>query len=554
MKIYLALIVLLTIATGAFAQSPKTSPSAAQQFIVRKQQLVDDFELQMKELPYAAVRVYIRYKLAEWLWKKGKDDTGRAEGLAVKALEEVYTKREELAGSSRFQLTTDLFALLDTHAKETSVRLKAKHELDEDSDLFSGFGQLKNKDGDQAVAQKLINALAKPGNINNMVNPLLNSLRAIKSAQFPVVLGTFLDAVESGRATVNNGTLYSFLMHFNDPQTPPALKARYFALVVARARAATQTPDPIVYPLLASAITSFGEGSDLLPEAVALKTALAVAETAANRAQREAQERVDASADKLAAYIEEAEKSENPSLKSSLYRRAAGEAKRTGKFGVAIDVIGKVREIDKDEYIKDWADGELTSIVKLALEKNEVEAALAAADSIDDRIDRADGWKMAAEYFDAKKDTAAARDAIQKMLKIMSEPYTGEDGLRVHGLVRMLPTVQKIDKLDLPQAISMTARAINDYPTPGAEDRAGTSKYSNYVFNTMWLNMSLPRIMPLLLSTDRADAVDLAERINKREVRIVADLVLATEALDTAQREAEKKASEKQKTPATPRQ
>jgi len=101
----------------------------------------------------------------------------------------------------------------------------------------------------------------------------------------------------------------------------------------------------------------------------------------------------------------------------------------------------------------------------------------------------------------------------------------------------------------VPEAIAITARAINELPTPGIDDKPGTKKYTDYVFATMWMNYSLAATTTVLLSRDKTDASDLAERIQKREVRIVADLVLATDALETAQKEAEKKAAEK-KSPA----
>lgn len=556
MKVFLSFIVLLTFTAGAAAQKPaKISPSVAQQFIVRKQQLVDDFELQMKDVPYAAVRVYIRYKLAEWLWKKGKDDSDRAEGLAVKALEEAYAKKDEMANSIRFKLVTDIFGLLDTNARETSVKLKAKYDLGADEDLFSGFSQLSKKDGDQAVAQKLIKALSKPGDINNMINPLLNSLRMMKSPQFPVVLGTFLDSVESGRVNANNGTIYMFLMHFNDPQVPPAFRARYFNLIVGRARAATQTPDPLVYPMLSAAITNFGEGSDLLPEAVALKNALAITESAANRARREAQERIDASRDKLAALIEEAERAEDKPLKVSFYLQAVYKARDTGKLIVAIDLIGKVKELDKRDARNDWSDTEFTTVARRAFEKDEVEIALDATGRIEDPIDHAEALKTAAEYFNRKKDAVAEQESVGKMLILLSVKLDeGAESLRANTLVRALPVVQKIDRIALPEAITIAAKAINDLPAPGAEHGPGTTKYADHVYSLMSINYSLAATTTMLLSRGKTDASDLAERIQKKEIRIVADLVLAMEALDTAQKEAEKKAAEKQNAPASPKQ
>jgi hypothetical protein len=545
----LPVLVILSLTAGVFAQKPAKTPlSTAQQFIVKKQQLVDDFEMQLKDMPYAAVRVYIRYKLAEWLWKKGKDDTDRAEALAVKALEEVYARKDELADSHRYKLVSDIFGLLDTNAKETSARLKAKYDLDGETDLFSAFSQLSKKDGDQAVAAKLLKALARPGDINNLINPLVSGLRTMKSPQFPLVLAAFLDGVESGRVIVNNPILYMFLFNFDDPQVPPAMRARYFALVVDRARLAAHKPDPMAYQLITAAINSFGEGSpELLPEALGLKNALAVAETAANRERREAQERIDASSDKLAATIEEAEKAEIPDVKRSFYLKAEILAKNSGKLAIGIDVVDKWKELDKSDFTRDWADQEYADIARRAFERDEVEIAVRGVERVVNPIDRAEAWKNAVVYYDGKKDLPGARDAVGKMLKLLVDADR-ENGLRAQMLVRALPIVQKADRLSVPEAIAVTARAINELPAPGVDDKPGTEKYAEYVFATMWMNYSLATVTTVLLSRNKTDASDLAERIQKREVRVVADLVLATDALDTAQKEAEKKAAEKKAT------
>lgn len=542
----LPVFIILSLMAGVFAQKPAKMPlSTAQRFIVKKQQLVDDFEMQLKDIPYAAVRVYIRYKLAEWLWKKGKDDTDRAEALAVKALDEVYARKDELGNSHRYKLASDIFGLLDTNAKETSARLKIKYELDSETDLFSAFSHLSKKDGDQAVAQKLLKALARPGDINNLINPLISNLRTMKSPQFPLVLAAFLDAVESGRVNVANFHLYMFLFNFDDPQVSPAMRARYFALVVDRARLAANKPDPMAYQLLTAAINSFGEGSpELLPEAMGLKNALAVTETAASRARREAQERIDASSDKLAATIEEAEKAEIPDVQRSFYLKAEALAKNSGKLAIGIGLVDKWKELDKSDIMKDWADQEYADIARRAFERDEVEIAVRGIERVEDPLDRAEAWKNAAGYYEGKKDLPGARDAIGKMLKLLADADR-EAGLRAHALVRALPLVQRADKLSVPEAIAVTARAINELPTPGVDDRPGTEKYVEYISTTMWMNYSLTTVTTMLGSRDKTDASDLAERIQKREVRIVADLVLATDALETAQKEAEKKAAEK---------
>lgn len=545
-KITPLILILLVTAAGALAQTTAKSPiSTAPEFIVKKQQLVDDFELQMKDIPYAAVRVYIRYKLAEWLWKKGKDDTDRAEGLAVKALEEAYARKDELPANYRSRLVADLLGLLDANAKETAARLKLKYDFDSEDELFTGFSQFDKKDGDKLIAQRLLRALAKPGEIDRMVTPLINSLRVRKSLQFPIVLVLFLTAAESGRLIVNNFNLYQALVNFNDPQVSPALKARYFALVVARA--AIQSPDGVTYQMLHSAINIFGDGSsDLLPEAMALKTVLANTETAVGRARREAEERIEAGTDKLAAYIDEAEKAEYPSHENFFYMRAAALAKDSGKLAIALDIVEKVRQNDKSEFGKSWTDQEFGSIARTGFEKGQVEMALIAADRIEDTLGHAEAWRTAAEYFDRKKDAEAAIDATGRILKLLAVDYKIE-ALRAQALVRALPVVQQIDRASMPEASLLAAKAINDLTTPGPEDKPGTRNYSDYITSIMWFSYSLPPLSAVMIRKNKADVADLAERIQKKEVRIVADLVLATDALDTALKEAGKKAAEKEK-------
>ena len=124
----LPVLIIISLTASAFAQKPvKKPPAVAQQFIVKKQVIADDLELQVRDVQYAAIRVYIRYKIAAWLWQKGPDDTDRAEALAVKAVDELYANKDEIPTGFRYKLVTDMFALLDTNAKETSAKLKTKY-------------------------------------------------------------------------------------------------------------------------------------------------------------------------------------------------------------------------------------------------------------------------------------------------------------------------------------------------------------------------------------------------------------------------------------------
>lgn len=551
MKIRLLLLLLLVPASIEFAQKPANkAPTIAQQFIVKKQVIADDLDLQVRDVQYAAIRGYVRYKIAAWLWQKGPDETMRAEALAVKAIEDLYAKKDEMPSGVRYKLVSDLFALLDTYASERSAKLKTKQEFGLEEDLFSGFSQLAKKDGDQAVAARLLRSLSKPGDVHSMINPLLNSLRIMRSPQFPLVLGAFLEGVESGRVTGNNGMLFLFFVNFNDPQAPAAMRKRYFALIVERARRAVLRPEgdnPVVYEMLVSAINSFGElAPEMMADAMALQNALAASESRLAKAKREAQARIDESLDRLAATIEEAERADDLVNKSRFYTQAVVIAKNSGKFAIAVDLIDRVVEVDKREFMKSWSDQEYADVARQAFEKSEVEIGLKAMDCVVDPVKRADAGKIAVNYYDGKKDPVAARDMLSGVLRSLADA-PGEDPNRVYRLIGVIPMVQKMDKISLPETLMLTARAINELPTPGIDDKPGTKKYNDYVAQVMTVNFGLSAVLSVLLTREKADAVDLTDRIQKREVRILADSVMAIDALEAAQREAEKKAAAEKK-------
>jgi len=90
-------LLFLLMFNGALAQRADKVPAVRPDPFIRKKKIfVDDIESQLSSIPFAAVRVDIRYRLAAWLWKTGKDDTNRAEALAVKAVGELYEKKDEI--------------------------------------------------------------------------------------------------------------------------------------------------------------------------------------------------------------------------------------------------------------------------------------------------------------------------------------------------------------------------------------------------------------------------------------------------------------------------
>jgi hypothetical protein len=96
-KIKLSFVLILLCCLSGWGQKPPDEQKNYNQEITLKKQIaVDELENQAKDIPLTAVRVFLRSKVVEWLWKDGKDETGRAEQLAVKAIDELYEKKNEI--------------------------------------------------------------------------------------------------------------------------------------------------------------------------------------------------------------------------------------------------------------------------------------------------------------------------------------------------------------------------------------------------------------------------------------------------------------------------
>ena len=97
MKKLFVLIFTFSCVLAVFGQQKSTVIKLEQsEIVIRKQIISDDLEKQVQDIPFAAVRVFARYMIASWLWKDGRDDTGRAENLAVTAVDDLYKNKAEI--------------------------------------------------------------------------------------------------------------------------------------------------------------------------------------------------------------------------------------------------------------------------------------------------------------------------------------------------------------------------------------------------------------------------------------------------------------------------
>lgn len=533
MKIALSLILFIfcTLICPAQKTDEKAVINTSPQ-ILRKQILVDEFDNRAKDIPFAAVRVFVRTRIAEWLWKKGKDETGRAEQLAVKAIEEIYEKPDEMPDSR--SLKRDLFSLLEVNAKETANKLRTKYKIGSAEDLYTSVSPSYRKDNDKLVAEKVRNALTDTTDLSAILG-YLAVLQIQKSPELAPLLAEIINIQDSGK---NNFTTASFLWivnNFKDSIVPIDLKVRFYKIILNRAKNALQTTDGgeihFAYVTLFRILPDIkANAPELAADAEGLNSALSAKTTPGDREYQESYQRIEESANRLNALIAEAEKSDNKNRKYSYLAEASRLATKEGKFRLAVDLSEKAIEdvslnASEIEFRLTIHDQQLAFITQDALQKDDLYSAEYAAKKIINDLKKADVLSQTAFYFIRNKDIAAARNAYDEALKLTLK--ADNDKSKIQSLFRLVSAASAIDQNQLTEIILITAKAINDIPTLNPEDKTGTENFKKYISTLLQTDFSLYVAVSNLTFRNKNEAVNFANQINQKEIRIAADLALA---------------------------
>lgn len=541
MKLTLLLALIVLCNQTFFGQKPADAAQIKpQQILIRKQILADELDNQAKNVPLVAARVFVRTKLAQWLWKDGADKTGRAEQIAVKALEELYEKKDEILDSNFLKM--DLFALLETNAKETAKKLRAKYAVGNEEDLSNAFSLLDKEGGDKIIAAKIKKYLADGKDLDKIAF-LMGQLQSKKSPEFLSILAEIVNLEESGRNSFTADSLTWASDFFRDAIVPSNLRLRFYRIALSKARNALQNPEgndiPAAYYLLDAILLSIAAGApEFSAEASGVKAALLARTSRKSREMQERNQRIEESADELSTLISEAEKTDDKEgEKYSLLIRAELLAKGKGKFRLAVDLMEKTIEDKSDggfprrEFRLHYHDQELGYIAESALGKGDVEAARYAAKKMIKDLSKADALRRIAVYFSGKKDTGSALDAYDEALKLATR--ADNDKLKFYTLFRLISAAQQIEQSRVSEVTAITAKAINALPILGVEDKPDTENFKNYVSIIVAVNFNLYPVIGNLAKANKNEASGFASRIDRKEVRIVADFALAVDAIDS---------------------
>lgn len=530
-------LILLCCLSGSGQKPPGEQKNFNQEITLKKQIAVDDLENQAKDIPFAAVRVFLRGKIAEWLWKNGKDETGRAESLAVKAIDELYEKKSEIPNPYFSSIKSDIFALLETNSKDAAKRLSEKYGFTYADELSNAHSLLDKQGGEKLVAEKILKSLANESEINWDAALLLDKLQMRKSPEAARILTAIIALEESGKSRFSAAALYSIVHNFRDSSVSSDLQKRFFYVVLNKARDAVNYANSnveIAYNLLRALMTEIRiKASELLTEASGLELALSAKMSKKANELKEREKRIAESSDKLGALISEAEKAEDEGEKFLLYVRAAKSSLEQQKFSLAVELAEKTIAGDTKAIPKTFReqsyDQFLREVVRAALKTDEVDSARYAVKKMIDKLSMADSLLALAKYYSEKKDTFSAIDAFDEALSLTKKVENGN--LKTYTLFRLISAIQKIDKTRITEVTTETAKVINSIPTLAVDDKPGTKNYENYVNSVMATNYNLLPVVTMLAREDKNKAIDFAIRIGKKEIKIFADFALLVESL-----------------------
>ncbi len=545
-KAMLTKTILLTATTLIFSISlvAQTVPTASDdkelQRKIQKQVLVYDLENRIREIGLAAPRAMARYRIAARLWSEGKDDIGRAEEFAVAAIDDLYKNRVEVPDVYFSNLSIATFALLDRHAPQTSKTLKSKYNVTATDEAGIQNQLLSNPGGERAAVNAAIRSMLAGESTGIQIPVLLSSLQQRNSPELSRLLDAFLAAEERSPGRLRVHKLKTLTPYFDNENVQAGSVARFGRIVVRRAQTASQQTfndfDAWLdllnqsFPLISSSVR------DLVPDVEVLRAVLSSRISQQSRMDRERNERINNSIDKLGTIIKEAEEAEDPLVKYDLYRRAAKLALERGLFQRSAELAVEFGRVDVSaisilaEAQKSGVGQMLEAVTEKALKANDETSALYAIDRHVENVRRAEGYVRVADYFVKKGSMDEAR--ATKEIALRSIPTIESLPRRASVYLTLIPITPKIDPTSVFEVNSLAARAINTIPSLNVEDKPKTENFEKHVTSLMIVGWNLLPMLKEYVKADRNGAVDLTSRIEKKEIKVFADLVMGVESLD----------------------
>jgi len=471
-----------------------------------------------------ALRVFLRLKLATYLWSKPAGSL-KPETIATTALAELRDHEKEIPALYVDQFRKNLIAQLQLHAPELVRDLAENNNPESRTDLevaYSLLGQEKGNDQAVRIVQDSIGGGKDPGSI---IVPFLHRLETIKSSDVSKILTTVISQEETQPGSISSGTLFRLKHLFIRKQTSEELQNRYLVVVVHRAE---QAEGP-----LASVVDTYTILVDLLPEvekrkpdlyysaSVAL-TELAKRVPKATLDRVALDKRVRASNDPLAQLMSEMEAVTDLSLKEDLQIEASQIALEKGQIQLAINLVVKLKP--KNEQALVWRDQFIEKAVVAAIDGGDIGTAELGARQIRSASVRSSAMQKVALYFQKSNKLGRAHEAL--LFAQDSVNTLGDSNEKAVALLNLANSYLKIDSsrsMDLARAaIKIINKAFNEGPASKQSVQIGGDQQLTNAESMLIIAYRLMPTFQLLGATDESAALDLAKDIQRQELRIAA--------------------------------
>lgn len=536
----------LMVATMSFvlivgAQTTPTAKADAElRRRIQKQFLLNQSEGRLRDMDVAAARVLLRLQIAAWLWDEEPEYFGRAEELATAAIDDLYENRVEISSVYFSALSSRIFALLELRSPKTANALKNKYEL-ADSEQMGILDQLiKQAGNDKAAVDVAIRSMSKGSTFDLQLPVVIQGLVNRKSGEVSRLLDAVTSLEDRNPGRFGLSVLRAVSPYFAQSSVQPRTAERFARIIVRRAQAVSVSPfaDFDAWLDLVNLISPMiGQKAPALESEVeVLRVVLTSRISQRSRVDRERNARIENSTDKLEALIREAGDAQDPTVKYGLLRWAVRLAIDKGVFRRAADLAVELAGLDMSsapisKEVQQQELGQLLeSVTTGALKSGDDGAARYSVERQADNDRRAAGYLEVFDFYVKKRDYESARGILRNVSQVIAN--VERPSRRAILFFKLIPMMQGFEPRTVYEINVLASRSINSMPSLAVEDKPGTSNFARYVAEIMDINWNLLPMLRVFAKEDRFGASDLASRIEKREIKFLADFVVGVASLD----------------------
>lgn len=539
---------LLILLGSAFYSSRVAAQDSNQLARQRAEVMLYQLSESIKNLEEPASRVFLRYRIASFLWAKTiKSEYAFAQAMAVDALEDLSLHKDEMKDSALNYYGDRLLALLRTYSPALASKLAEKYEFNRSArgDFGIAYSMLNTKEG-TSRAIEIVKQSLKDGRDGGLTLLFfLNGLRKEHPQEYFSLLKEIVAAEMLKPGTFSMMSLYILKSLYLTEETPLDVKLQFLGMAVnsvEKIYPQNSSYDLVTaYDLLRDVYREIekitmsdsykGLESFSVPLYARARTVLAMLTSRVPSKvmeQRAVQSRVENSSDPLRQLIIEADAATSDSDKDDLRSQAAHLASQKGELKLAAELAAKT-SVEGQHGM--WRDQLLEEIIDAAIKKKDEELAQYALSKIKLPLNRSSAMqKLALSFFDSK-DIIRAREWMNEAVKLIES--SDNEFEKARTLFEIIPAYRKIDDSRVSEFIQSAIKSSNRLSKPsqnGKIDSNARKAYAESLTNVTWHAIPAFRV---LFQQDEIGAYSIAKGIQQPEIKAAALWGITSGALET---------------------